>query len=403
MGLLEPVVFQATNQTTGVQSLTAFVVVLASLVLRKRTGRADTGGGGLAPSTIRPLPQGRNAAIIAGGVVVAILGVPYLVASSGADNLVGIGVWSLAALSLVVLAGVVGQVSICTGAFMGIGGFSAAIATLHGVPFLLALVIAAVAGSLAAALVALPAIRLEPLELAIATISLSFAADNFLFNYKPLVSSDDKRTITVPHFLNSLRAPAGEGVSGDRHLIWLCFGLFALLAFAAANLRRGRTGAALTALRSSRAATAAMGFSVASAKLRGFAVSGLIAGVAGGLLATHLISLPGGNGAIGVYDTTASITLLAYAVIGGLGNLPAALIGGLLVQLPTIFAGSNPNPDITSFTTLLSGAILVVVVVLLPDGIADAGARAFRALFGRADEPPPLPTPEPAGELVGAR
>lgn len=390
------------NGVMGSRQLTAFVVVMLSLVLRRRRGRADTGGGGLAPTAIRPLPTGRTGALLAGGVVVAILVVPQLFGPDGADRLVGIGVWSLATLSLVVLAGVVGQVSICTGAFMGVGAFSAAITTSHGVPFLLALVVGALAASVAAALVALPAIRLEPLELAIATISLSFAADGFLFAYPPLVSASSKRSIDVPHYLSSLSAPAGSGQPvGDRHLAWLCFGLFALAALGAANLRRGRTGAALTALRSSRAATAAMGFSVSSAKLRGFATSGLLAGLAGGLLIAHLRTLQGGTGGVGVYDTTASITLLAYAVIGGLGNIPAALVGGLLVELPTILAGSNPNPDVTALTTAFSGVVLVVVVVLLPEGIVDGVARLGRSLRRPPEQLSPLAL-EPARDLVGA-
>ena len=380
LGAGQEVVFQAAHSTTGTKQVTAFVVVLLSLVLRRRRGRPDTGGGGLAPSAVRPLPTGRSAVLVVAAGAVTLLVMPYLLGPTGADNLVGVGVWSLATLSVVVLAGVVGQVSICTGAFMGIGAFSAAAATTHGIPFLLALAVGGVVAAVAAALVALPAIRLDPLELAIATISLSFAADNFLFAYAPVVTSSMKRSIAVPHFLSALPAPAGSGAAGDRHLAWFCFLLLAGCGLAAANLRRGRTGAALTALRSSRAATAAMGFSVASAKLRGFAVSGLIAGLAGGMLITHLTTLQGVAGGTGVYDTTASITLLAYAVIAGLGNLPAAVIGGVLVQLPTVLAGTDPDPRITALTTTLSGVVLVVIVVRLPEGLADGMARLGRRL-----------------------
>jgi len=402
LAVLQPMVQQAVGPSRqGIPELTALVVALGSLVLRRRRGRADSGGAGLPPAPVRPLPTGRPALVRVAVVVALILGVPYLFGHDGGDALVGIGVWSLAALSLVVLAVVVGQVSICTGAFMGIGGFTAAVATAHGVPYLLALVVGAAVAAVSAALVALPAIRLEPLELAIATISLSFAADSFLFS-APFVVASGKRSIKIPSYFNDL--PGASGVAGDRHLAWLVFGLFALVGLAAANLRRGRTGAALTALRSSRAATAAMGFSVASAKLRGFATSGLIAGLAGGLLITHLTQLQEVNGGTQPYDTTASITLLAYAVIGGLGNLPAALVAGFLVELPIILAGSTANNDVTATTTLLSGAVLVAVVVLLPDGIVDGAARLVRsARGGRGVTPPAVPVTEPSPELVGAR
>ena len=405
LAVVEPLLAQATGIQDGVPEATAFVVALASLVLRRRTGRADTGGAGLPPAPVKVLPTGPRAAGIAAGIVILVLAVPYAFGHDGNNNLAGLGVYAMATLSLVVLSGVVGQISICTGAFMGVGGLSAAAAASHGVPYLLALVIGAVAASIVAALVALPAIRLEPLELAIATISLSFAADRFIFapSRTSVMSADGGRTISLPHFLSDSPAPAGSGTAGGRHLVWFIFGLFVLVGFAAANLRRGRTGAALTALRSSRAATAAMGFSVASAKLRGFATSGLIAGLAGGLLISHLLSLQAVGGATQPYDTTTSITLLAYAVIGGLGNIPSALVGGALFQLPTILVNSgSPNPDVTALTTVFSGVILIVVVVLLPDGIVDGAARLVRR--ARPNGPGalgPVRTADPAFDLVG--
>ncbi len=127
-----------------------------------------------------------------------------------------------------------------------------------------------------------------------------------------------------------------------------------------ASLRRGRTGAALTALRSSEPATAAMGFSVVSVKLRGFAASGFLAGLAGALYA-GLVS--GANGA--PFGFTRSITLLAYTVIVGVGSVPGAFLGGIIVTASTLSGRGTEVADgkAVSVITALTGLVLVGVVL----------------------------------------
>jgi branched-chain amino acid transport system permease protein len=163
---------------------------------------------------------------------------------------------------------------------------------------------------------------------------------------------------------------------GERNYAWLVVGLFLLTAFAVASLRRGRTGAALTALRSSEPATAAMGFSVTSVKLRGFAASGFIAGLAGALYAGLL---QGASGA--PFDFTRSITLLAYAVIVGVASVPGAIVGGFIVTLSTLTIGGTAevaSGRSASMVTLFTGLLLIGILAAAPDGLAGLLARAFR-------------------------
>jgi sulfate-transporting ATPase len=381
LGVLQPMVDQAIDgrRQAGVRDLFALVVVLGALALRRRRGRADTGGAGLPPAPIGPMPTARLALGLGAGILVVAGVAPFLKGRlTWADDVASTAIWSTAVLSLVLLAGVVGQVSICAGTFMGVGAFGAGIAYTHGFPFLLALLVGAVLAGAAALLVGLPAVRLEPLELAIATLSVAFTADQFLFKWPQFVGASRVRVIHPPRFANGEPAPIGHGLTGHRTYAWLCIVLFVLCALGVANLRRGRTGAALTALRSSGAATAAMGFSVPVTKLKGFAAAGLVAGIAGVLLA-GLFGEASATGSTGTpFDTTHSITLIAYAVIAGLGSVPGTVIGGLLVTVPAALTASSSglaNQDTAHWIQAASGAVLVVVVVLSPDGLAGLVSR----------------------------
>ena len=398
LGMLQPMVnrFMQTEfpSVRGTDELTALVVVLGALLLFRRGGRKDVSAGGLEPVPVKPLPAGRTALLMAAGVALAVLLLPLVIGDSGnlsRYNLIQTAAWGMAVLSLVLLVGVVGQVSVCQAVFMGVGAFGTGIAAQH-LPFLLAMLVGAGMAAAVAVLVGLPAIRLEPLELAIATLSLAFTADRFLYNWAPLVSPDNNRPVPRPQFAELDGADIADG---QRAYAWLVLGVFVVAAFAVASLRRGRTGAALTALRSSEPATAAMGFSVVSVKLRGFAASGFLAGLAGALYAGLI-----GNASGAPFDFTRSITLLAYTVIVGVGSVPGAVLGGFIVTFSTLSLGASDEVaegSTASVVTLVTGVLLIAVVALRDSGVIG------RLLSGRTGPPdePELPTRTGTRQEVG--
>ena len=387
LGMLQPVVSGALTRhghsQRGTDELLALLVVLLSLLAFRRTGRRDVAAGGLAPMPVKPLPRGLTAVAAVVGVALGGLLVPLLVDDVGNLSRVTVAqtaVWGIAVLSLVLLVGVVGQVSVCPGGFMAVGAFGTGISLGHDVPFLLALLVGALLASAVAALVGLPAVRLEPLELAIATLSLSFTADRFLYSWAPLAGSGSNRDVPRPGFAG---LSPDHMAAGQRNYAWLVVGLFVLTGFAVASLRRGRTGAALTALRSSEPATSAMGFSVVSVKLRGFAASGFVAGLAGGLYA-GLFENASGN----AFDFTRSITLLAYAVIVGVASVPGALVGGLVVTVSLLSFGDSASVSdgrAESLSSLVTGILLVAVLAVAPTGLAGLVSKGVaRARAGAA-------------------
>ena len=401
LGMTQPVAKQLFSLGPGSNELIALLFVLGALLLRKRTGRGDSGGGGLAPVPLNPMPRGRVAAASIAVIVVFGLLQAFVFDPGTASRSIAVTfAWALGVLSVVLLGGVAGQVSLCQAAFMGVGGYGAAIAVASGVPFVLAILAGGLLAAVAAAIVGIPALRLRGLELAIATLSLAFAFDRYFFqSFTPLVGPDQRRPLPRPDWADQLV----EVATADNVIAitdWRPYAVLALVVFVAAawgvaSLRRGRTGAAFTALRSSEAATSAMGFSVVSVKLRGFALSGFVAGLGGAIFGG--LAEVAGNTAFG-FDR--SITILAYAVIAGLGSVPGALIGGGIVTLSTLSLGGAEGQvadSSGSLVTVLTAVALILVLILAPQGLTGLLARGRDAVRRRVRQalPPDLGDDDP--------
>lgn len=374
LGVLQPVVGRLLGAPAGINELLALLVILGALLLRRRSGRVDVAGGGLTTRPVRALPTGRAAWVAWLGIPSVLAVVVLLLGKQGAYNLADMFTWSLAVLSIVLLTGVVGQISLCQAVFMAVGGFGAGIAVQFGAPSLLALPLGALLATVAAVLVGLPALRLRGLELAVATLALSFTADRYLFRFRPLVGAGSGRPVPRPSFADQVTAD----LAGARWFLVLTIVGFVAVALFIAWMRRARSGAALTAMRGSEVATSAVGFSTISLKLRGFALSGFIAGLAGALFA-----MLAGNASSDTFDFTRSISLLAFALIAGVGSIPGAVLGGGIVVLSTLsFGGGSGLASSTaaSITTALTGVALAVTLLVAPDGIAGLLARGLRRL-----------------------
>lgn len=369
LGMAQPVIGRLLGSPPGINELIALVVILVALLVRQRGGRVDVAGSSLQTRPVRALPTGRARIALWFGLPVALAGVVAVVGPQGAFNLADLGIWSIAVLSIVLLTGVVGQISLCQAVFMAIGGFGAGMAVQVGAPSLAAVPLGALLATIAAVLVGLPALRLRGLELAVATLALSFAADRYLFRFEPLVGGGGTRPVPRPGFADQV----GAGVTGARWFLVVVAVAFVLVGLFVALLRRGRTGAALTAMRGSEVATSAVGFSTVSLKLRGFALSGFIAGLAGALFA-----MLSGGASSDTFTFTRSISLLAFALIAGVGSIPGAVLGGAIVVLSTLsFGGGSELADsgAASLVTAFTGVALAGTLLAAPDGVAGLAGR----------------------------
>ena len=286
-----------------------------------------------------------------------------------------------AVAGLTVLIGLSGQISIGNGAFMAIGGYASALVLIHlHWPLELVLLVSVVAAALAGALFGVAAARLRGPYLAGATLMLAVALPSIANQFPSLFGGDQGLTvaITPPGFLGATFPPT-------RWQAWVtCAGALITLILLA-NLSRSRVGRSWRAVRDDEVAAALSGLNVARLKILAFVVSAACAGLGGALLA-----LVTGIVAPGAYTLTLSIALLTAAVLGGLGTLPGALWGSLvLVLVPTYLTNVGSSHGLSgaassSVPIAAYGVVLIVVMLAFPAGI-QGGLRRF---FGPATAAP---------------
>ena len=347
------------------------------------------------------------AAALATAVLIAILSIKL---NSFRDyQIAEIAIEVTAVAGLTILTGLSGQISLGNGAFMAIGAYVTALLMLHlNWPFYLVLVLAAAITAAAGAVVGVAAARLHGPYLAGATLLLGVALPSVAYAYTGFFGGDQGLdvTFTTPAFL-------GVNFPLTRWEAWVCSAVALVTLVLLANLGRSRVGRSWRAVRDDEVAAALAGVNVAAARVLAFVVSAACAGLAGALLAivTGLV-------APGAFTITLSIALLTAAVIGGLGTLPGAVWGSLVIVLvPTYATDVATSHGLSSsvasnIPVAAYGAVLILVMLLFPQGIQGA-LRWLLGLFGLspgrarppadipdalvpADDPPAVTQPRPA-------
>jgi branched-chain amino acid transport system permease protein len=288
----------------------------------------------------------------------------------------------LLVLSVVVLTGLVGQISFCQYSFAAMGAFTVgALMDGHGWSFWLALPVGVAVAVLAGVLVGIPALRLSGLLLAVLTVAVALFTDRFL-----LVTGtwDGFSGGAVPWH------PQRPSLLGVPLTGAYAYYLFVLAVLCAAtllvwNLRTAKTGRVLRAVRDSELAAATVGLDVTAWKLAAFGLSAGLAGLAGALLAVRIGSVSPGS-----YDFLHSVQLTALATVMGVSAIAAAPAAGIA----TVFGPEVLGALGTSSTwfPMLIGVTLIVQLVLVPEGAVPRArhdaARLARLLRGRRGHEP---------------
>lgn len=276
--------------------------------------------------------------------------------------------FAVLALSLVILTGWTGQVSLMAGTFAGVGTcFAWVFDTKLGFDFLLTVPLAALATIPVCALAGLAALRLRPLYLAVATLALAGLFDESLFRQDWFANGGETMTVTRPGWLES----------DHRFAVFTILASGLLFAFAA-GIARGRTGRAFRMVRDNPLAASAGGVNPVKYRLLSFALSAAYAGAMGALFAYLLQAVSTGQFSFFVM----SLTAFGLAAVGGIRSPLGAVIGAFaFVQLTEIFRSSGTVSD---FTALGVGAGIVVVVSYSPDGLVGVGQKLVARLRGDA-------------------
>lgn len=283
--------------------------------------------------------------------------------------------YAIALLGLNMLTGYNGQISLGHGAFFAIGAYTAAILMdKAGAPYWATIPVAAVVCLVVGFLFGLPALRLEGLYLAVATLALGVAMPQIL-KHKALEHWTGGAMGVV---IVKPDAPAGLPLSQDQWLYFFTLFWVVVLFVCGWNLLRGRVGRALVAIRDQPIAAQAMGVNTAMYKSLAFGVSALYTGVAGALSAIAVQFASPDS-----FSVFLSLTLLVGVVVGGLASISGAFYGALFIQFIPNFADQISK----AAPWAIYGVFLIAFMYLMPSGVAGLVQAARRRLARRPRAP----------------
>ncbi|MGH9039321.1 MAG: ABC transporter permease subunit, partial [Acidimicrobiia bacterium] len=366
LGVFDQVVRWNTSQQAVTTAVFAAVILVALLVRRRSESRAEAAGDSTwsltgtdrpLPAAVARLPEVRVARVALISVVAAAaVAVPLVATPSQTNRVSATLLLAMAALSLVVLTGWSGTVSLGQTGIVGIGGVVAAnLIAKSNLDLFLTLAASAAAGALVAVLVGLPAFRVKGMFLAATTLAFAVAMESYLVNptnFGQWIPGSFDRPVLWKHI----------DLAGERPMYYLCLAALALVILVVHTTLRTRTGRVLRAVRDNPGAAAAMAVPTVRVQLAGFVLAGVIAGGAGALHATLLRGV-----GYQTYPVAASVLVFSMAVIGGISSLSGTLVGVAFVQALTL--------AVPRLALVFTGAALLVVLYAAPGGIGQALER----------------------------
>lgn len=336
------------------------------------------------------IPGARTVLVSSGAFMAAVVAIATLLPTTELFGLGDVLAFGVILLSLVLLTGFGGQVSLCQLTFAGFGAFVAG--TLGATPlgYLAAVVVTAAIGTL----VALPALRLQGLYLALGTLAFASFSESVIFPRQDMFGVGTR--LAIDRFRVGPISFAGERV----HFVFLG-AVFTLCAVGLLAMRRHPFGRRLAAMSDSPLATRTLGVDLTRTKLVVFALSAGMAGLGGALLGGHRTG-------VSTLDFTmlGSLSFLLLATLGGIGHVSGAILGSATLGLIAALKPAVSEP-IQRMLDLGPGVVVILVLAKAPDGVAGwLGRLAERLRPG----PDPEPTPseqaamqtEPTAALASA-
>ena len=406
IGVAEALIDYNFNAQRGLLDLVLFILVLVTLLVsgrRRVLAEAGSGRWSFAPR-IRPVPAALQSkwwvrSLPAFGIgfvaLVALFPLVFLHLPSEQSSWSRVLLYAMVALSLTVLTGWAGQLSLGQFAFVGVGGLTTAAFVHAGIGFFPALFLAACVTAIAAIVVGAPALRRPGLYLAVTTFAFAvMTASWFLwldvFLHGNVQAQLPRQIVPVPEALFS----HGWSLAPEGSYYTICLIALGAVLIGVALLQRSRLGRSMIAVRDNERAAASLGISPTSVKLTAFGIGGWIAGLAGGLLVGLLTAAAPGD-----FPATESLRVISIVVIGGLSSVSGAVLGAFfVVGLPELFNNS------VQVGLLTSGAGMLVLLLYFPGGLVQVLYNLRDAAFAfLARRMPDVPTPVIESQALPAR
>jgi branched-subunit amino acid ABC-type transport system permease component len=361
----------------GVYELFVFLVIVAALFLR---GASLPGRGEIVEKRLPVVPRPerllRSSTIAAAAGVVALIVFPYDFRQALINSLLGI----IICLSLVVIIGFVGQISVVQLALAGVAGFTMSHLTTDAggiwAKFPISLLIGASVATIVGLVIAVSALRVRGVSLAVVTLAAAVALEQFGFLNSRWGGGPRGSPVEQPSIggLNLAPDASFRGLDGDLPspvFGFLVLAATVLLALLVANVRRSSLGQRMLAVRSNERAAAAAGINVRNTKLAGFGIAAFIAGMAGALYAYNFGSVSSTR-----FGAVSALGLIAFAYFGGITMVSGAVIAGVGAT-----EGLFPHAFDTwfglngTYALLVGGFALIITLIINPEGIAGTGYK----------------------------
>lgn len=317
-------------------------------------------------------------------LTIVALGVTFLLPPVANSQLAAGAAVTIVILGLSWLIGWSGQISLGNSGFMAVGAYAAGIWAHHHAttPLLFTFVLATAVGGLSGLIVAIPSTRLRGPYLAGMTLAFSAAITPLAQNFTSVTGGEGGlffNTLTTPTWF--LHLFSGSNATINANAQWtadLAVVVAGVMFFFMANLFHSRTGRAMRLVRDNDVAAELMGINLARTRTLAFVVAASYAGLGGALF-----SLINATVRPETFPLTLSITLLTLMVLGGIGTLSGAVIGGIVYSFSTNLVshinqltGVNPASNLgANMQGIIFGVLLILTMLFAPRGIAGLGVK----------------------------
>ena len=388
----------------GLFDFVGFVLVVA-IVYQQSRSSPDDATFAFTPKVRRPPERAqeiwwiRRMPRLAGTLILlAVLLLPIVVTRPSRHLLYAtIVAYAICALSLTVITGWAGQLSLAQMAFAGLGALLAAALNrglemdvwiidfqAPGLPYLASIAVAAVVVAGVAALVGLGALRVRGLQLAVITFMLAVAAEQYIYR-RPLLSDGNSGSVSFRR-----GTIFGLDMSSQRAYYYFCVAVLIVVFVLVVRLRNSGIGRSTIAVRDNPDTASAYTISPIRSKLVAFALAGGIAALGGAILGGLFQNIPFAERYYLIDD---SLRLVAMVVIGGLSSLSGPLVGALwVIGLPAFFPGNGLVPLFTSSVGLL------IILMYFPGGFAQIGYATRKGVCDWAVRRLPAAEPQPVAK-----
>ncbi|HEV3135213.1 MAG TPA: ABC transporter permease [Acidimicrobiia bacterium] len=378
LGILDKAITFQPNNNPAFNDAVLFLVILGALLVTRRPSRGRVGADQVStwqaarevrpiPRELKGLPEVRFARwALLGAVAAFLVTLPLWLDESRINLAAIIVIFGIIGVSLVVLTGWAGQVSLGQMGFAGVGAAVGGWVTYYTETDLsIALLAGGAAGALAAIVVGYPALRRRGLTLAVSTLAFALFVSSFLLNQELFGENGEPPGFLPGQWLPGFRIDRTPlfgrfDIESETRFYFLCLVVLGLMLVVVRGVRRSRTGRVLIAIRENDSAARSYGINTTRTNLACFALSGFIAAVAGVLLVHQQTGLQVGAG--NLYLPEESLRVFSMVVIGGLGSLPGVLLGAAYIWGTEYFL-----PGQWSF--LATGAGLLLILMVLPGGL----------------------------------